>query len=440
MIRRSAPRHTARVPTVPAWLLVLPGLLALQAAADPARVAVLPPKPVDAVSAAAAPRFSALLLKGLAAHAPDVEVLGQGRTGKPGRREAAEAFASGMQQLEALQFDQAAATLGRGVAVALGDPANIDFPAVRQATVQLAVARFRMRQEKEARAALAELFRVDPSFTLPPGRYAPAFLEAVEKARALAARLPAGTLRVDGPEGWQASVDGKPLSRLPADFPGLRRGTHYLRAEGPGGEVRGAAVEVAGAKTQVRIDPADPVPPPEVLPAATQAFGERLDQYCQAVGADYALVTLLHAEGDGLGAGAVLYSAKVHGFEALPAMHFDAALARAPEEIASLSDRIAETVHHFGPLATLPLELSPQPGASPSNPRLSLREPWVPATAPLSVAASGAPQPAGPVLWAGVPWWVWVAGGAAAVGIAGGTAYGLSQASRRGTGTVTATW
>jgi len=451
MIQIHRPPHGACVSRAPAGLVASLCLLSLQVAAEPARIAVLSPQPADPSSAATVPRFQELLLQGLQARGPGVQALGPGRTAK-GQREAAEAFLIGMQQLEALQFETASVALAHGVEVALSNPATTDFPAVRQALVQLAVARFRLRKEADARASLLELFRLEPSYVLPPGRYAPAFLTAVEKARLSAERLPAGTLHVEGPEGWRAGVDGRPLSPLPADFSGLRRGLHFLRAEGPSGEARGLRVDVkvdlkaggAGAVTQARIDPADTTPSLEVLPSVTPSLGERLDAYCQSMGADFALVTMLREGGDGFDVGAALYSVKDHGFEALPALHLDAALARAPEEIAQLVERLAETVRHFGPLTRLPFELLSRPGAMPSNPRLALREPWVPPTAPLSAATASPPSSPGlapgPLLWAEVPWWVWVAGGAVAVGITGATVYGVSQARRPGTGTVTATW
>jgi hypothetical protein len=240
-------------------------------------------------------------------------------------------------------------------------------------------------------------------------------------------------------------VDGRAAVRLPASVTNLRQGTHYLRAEGPRGERIGQTVTVSSASAEARVDPIVLGAPPEALATVDAEAQARLDAYCRAMNADFALVPVLYRWGEStLAVGAALYSVRAKGFNVFTPARFDQSLTGANVEVFKLVDLVSGATKQFGAAAALPLDVTGRPKAPPvvadaREPKLT-PQPQV-TTPPQPVVVAPAAQPVkGPALWAGVPWYVWVAGGAAAVGIAGGVAYGISEATRPATGTVTATW
>jgi len=242
--------------------------------------------------------------------------------------------------------------------------------------------------------------------------------------------------------------DGRAPVKLPASVGNLRQGPHYLRAEGPGGERIGQTVTVSGATAEVLVDPVVLAAPPEATATVDAEAQAKLDAYARVMNADFVLVPVLYRAGENtLAVGTALYSTRAKGFNVFPPARFDQSLAGANVEVFKLVDRVSGAMRQFGAVAALPLDVTGRPKAPPAPVVADAREPKLtppplvtPAKPQPGVTATAKEPAKGPALWAGVPWYVWVAGGAAAVAVAGGTAYGISQATRPATGTVTATW
>ncbi|HLL52131.1 MAG TPA: hypothetical protein VK447_01210 [Myxococcaceae bacterium] len=451
MFRNEGPHRVRRAARAACSALLVWGLWAAATAhaAELPRLLVLPVKALDEAAEKANGRFSALLSDELNARDTDFRRVAP-RPAKPGpgAREATEAFTLARRKLSDLQFGPAVTAYARGLELMLGDPANADFDAVREAYIGLAVARFRMGQEREAVAALGELARLFPTYQLPTGRYPPVFVSAFNKARQAEGRATRATLKVDGPGDWTVQVDGRAPVKLPASVGNLRQGPHYLRAEGPGGERIGQTVTVSGATAEVLVDPVVLAAPPEATATVDAEAQAKLDAYARVMNADFVLVPVLYRAGENtLAVGTALYSTRAKGFNVFPPARFDQSLAGANVEVFKLVDRVSGAMRQFGAVAALPLDVTGRPKAPPAPVVADAREPKLtppplvtPAKPQPGVTATAKEPAKGPALWAGVPWYVWVAGGAAAVAVAGGTAYGISQATRPATGTVTATW
>lgn len=430
----------------------LAGALALGAlparAEELPRVALAPVVPLAGVPERSAVVLTDLMRAELATRDAELRLVataGAGRKG--GAREAAALFEQGQGLLADLQFGPAATAFTGSVEAAMADPANADFKVLREALIGLAVARFRAGQEKEARAALAEVSRLDPSYRLPAGRYPPVFVRAFEKARRGEARARRGVLVLDGPSGWTVFVDGRAGGPLPAKLTGLRHGPHLVRAEGPQGERAGQVVTLSSPSVEVELDLSASLAPPAPEAELDAEAAARLDSFCRLASVDFVLVAVLYRAGEvSLALGSALYSARAGGFTVFPPVKLDESLATANVEVFKLGELVSAAIAHPGELATPPIELVPRPKpppvaeVKPPAPKLIPPEQAVTPAQGATALKPAAPPKKGPALWAGVPWWVWVAGGVGAAAVAGGTYYGVSQANRRATGTVNVSW
>lgn len=381
------------------------------------------------------------------------------------------ALAEGKRLLEQLQFEPASMALERGLDAVLADPARADFAKVEEGLLALAVANFRMGEEKRAQGVLLRLAKLDPHYKLPDG-YPPIFFRELDKALRRAEKLPRVSLTVSGPPGSTAFINGRDLGMVPVDET-LPPGTHYVKVEGTRGELFGQAIELktSNASVTATFNAADGAPkssggPVElkISESLTEAQRDTIAAYARSAGAEFALVGLVYATSEHqLSAATALYSARKGGFSVLPLFVFDREQLTSNVEAFRLADEVAKRMANFGATALLPVNLAARPsiakGAESTGAELetALKE-----RAPLGSVreedstvrsfarhsrleeAISHPDSGEPSLKQdgakGVPAWVWVAVGVGALAAAGGTYYGVSEVMRPVTGQVTARW
>lgn len=352
-------------------------------------------------------------------------------------------FEEGKQALSAMRLDEALDRLRLGIDRSAADPAFADVPAVVDAHLSIAIARFRKGDESGARESFFELLRLAPAYA-PPAGLPPAFLRELSKAKAEAAKLPRGKLNVDGPVGSAVRVDGREVGRLPVADLELPLGLHFLSVEGVRGERFGRLVEVAGAPTRVvaALDafrgPRKHFPrAPSVPEVADAPYVDELADYARSVGTQLVLVGTVRVRSrTQWRVMAALFSADRKGFCEPVTAVVDRELTTGQVEAFKLVDLLGRRFKACQELQPLPLSLTP------------------PADAPLAVGGlSDGPRqvPAGPVgglgvqkggsqVKSGLPTWAWVAIGAGVALAAGGTYYGVRQANRPVSGTVRVQW
>jgi hypothetical protein len=116
-----------------------------------------------------------------------------GATAQETTASAESGIATGVRQVEEGDFEGAVTTLEAAIARLRGDPQRLRL--LVQADIQLAVAHTALDHTAQAVQALAEAITLDPNLRLPPDRYSPKVLRALETAREQAAR------RIAGPGG-----------------------------------------------------------------------------------------------------------------------------------------------------------------------------------------------------------------------------------------------
>lgn len=481
MIRSNLARRLAAV-LLSALVLQASGLGGLSSAVIAAesspKVAVLPFKSVAPLPDKTAERFRELLISELRNREGVQPVVAGQRTAsraaaKPAQAgpspEAADALARGRKSLEDLRFGAAATAFKSGIEAMLKQPETVDWAVLIDAYISLAVASFRSGDEDGAQKALLAVARLAPDYKLPDGQYPPIFVREHEKARRRSDKAVKGSISVEGPPGATAFVDGEDLGMVPVLQESLPVGVHYVKVEGTRGELFGAAVEVRSGVAKVTASfSAAPSAPPSIAAVGPRLDGAELEALaaaCEALGTSFAVVGVLYRTGDHqLTVGLALYSAQHRALAALKPRAFDHELLTANVEAYKLADEIADAAGQFPRAAALPLDLVSNPQhrasakSSPKEEELSLvapppRKTLVPREVPeeSSVRALGGRSVSGEVAAAREPkssevsssgpaWWVWTLVGVGVAAAAGGTYYGVSQATRPVTGTVTATW
>ncbi|MBX5484716.1 MAG: hypothetical protein IRZ16_23075 [Myxococcaceae bacterium] len=500
MIRTSLVRRSAAVLlsalTVQAISLSVLSSVALAQDAAP-RIVVLPVSVGPAVPAKAPSRFRDLLEEELKSR-ETISVVPPKTNPEPPKppaelsatppAEALRALEEGQAALADLRFDDAARALQQGIAKMSEHPEGIDFEKLIDAYVSLAVASFRQGDEEAAQKALFAVVRLSPGYQVPDGKYPPIFVREVQKAKRRAEKAIRGAVSIDGPAGATAFVDGRNVGALPVVQDNLVAGPHFVKVEGTSGELFGAVVDVRRGTTRVTATP-QPVggrAPAKVAgiigPVLDRAAVTEVAETIDALGADYAVVGCLYRSGEHqLTAATAVFSARVHGFAVVRPYTFDEELLTANVEAYKLADDITDLVGEFPRAVALPVDLGAGASAyTPTNavavrtqevdldigerrtallprrdrpaatkdetPHLVPDDDEVHAINGGAVSADYARQiqddevPGGEVRKGGVPWWVWAVAGVAVVGAAGGTYYGISQATRPVTGTVTARW
>ncbi len=335
-------------------------------------------------------------------------------------------------------------------------------------------ANFRNGEEKEAKSALFELARLAPNFALPAG-YPPIFQREFEKAQKRLDKQPRGQVVIEGPSGATAFLDGRDLGMVPATEEHVPAGLHYVRVEGARAERFAQTIEIKGNSVRVKAAfgaapdraPVNMVPNPNVSATVDEGMSQRLSAYCKAAGADFALLGIVYRVSDTqLQAGTALYGAKKNAFTVLTPATFDVEVLTANTESFKLADEVLKRTASFGTTASAPFALVAKKTqqvvivkvdsgkVDPNGEDLSVAGPNRRTLEPTNrvldkpanvVDPDEHPDPGEPppptVTKPPVPVWVWiVVGGVAVAGAGVGGYFGIREATRPVTGTVTASW
>ncbi len=405
-------------------------------AADKPKVLVVPFLSIDGAPASSGLKLTALVLDEIKARS-DVELVSPAAKDKAGAAaqkgktaaDAAALFADGKKALADLKFEEAVDRLKKGLDAASADPGNVDYPALYDAYVSLAVAFFRMGDEKSAQDALFTVARLEPSYKLGEDKYPPVFLREFDKAKKRAEKLPKYTLTLDGPPGATGFIDGRDLGMVPVDEP-VAQGTHFVKLEGTRGERFGQVVEVKSSAVRVRGSfPSAPKPSvaemsDHRLPSTIDTDAQRsLHAHAKAAGAEFVVSgAVLRGEEGRLVVAPILYSVSRASFSRLSRLRVDPELAQANVEAFRLVDEATKRMAAFGAPASLPFALNapadkPSVGLAPA-PSEPSRKPFEPAR-PAESKAEASDE--------GIPVWVWVAVGAGVAAAAGGGAWYLTR-------------
>lgn len=375
--------------------------------------------------------------------------------------EAAAALEAGKKAYEALELTDAVEKLKKGIELSLADPATADWPRLHAAQLSLAVALFRLGEEKEAAGALLTLARWNPGADV--SSFPPVFQLQFDKAKKKLDKQPKQLLAVDGPPGSTAFIDGRDLGMVPVEE-SVPAGTHYVKVEGAKGEKWGQAVKVEGAAVKVKgvfagapDKPAAAPTEPRLSAVLDAKAAEKLAAWCGATGADFAVVGAVWRGSDTeLGVAAAVYWPRKEGFAPLGTASYPEGGSSA-EHVTKMLDTLAARVEMFGATLALPHALVPK-GAGGSGDDVTVatvRERPTPAPRPSDAAKPElTPQPTDdskiPVdepppevkaeMSTATKVILIIAGVAVAAGAGVGTYFIVSSATRPVTGTVTATW
>lgn len=490
------------------------GAVAL-AGSDSPRVVVVPFLAGDGANERQAQKFSTLLSDDLKTRDDTLQLASlpsgtaskkdapkaTGSSGGPqNAQKALETLNEGQKLLNDLKFDEAAQTLQKGVDQMLQDPAYALYDRVLDAYISIAVSYFRTGEEKKAQNALLAVVRMDPSYTLPDGKFPPVFARELEKMKRRAEKQVKGTVIIEAPMGSTAFLDGRDLGMVPVTEENVVTGMHYVKVEGTRGEKFGQPLDLKGSQAKVKAvfasapapAPTQDEPPPNPMPTALLDANAvyRLTQTCKAANAEYAVVGYVYRKGEHqLSANVALFSAKRQAFSLAEVNAFDDELLTANVEAFKLADQLVAKFSRFD-AAQLPHNLGTKAASvvavastqqktqteTQTEPEVTTRKPvqvaqsdetrkpvkLVPESSehtdesvralrtrsvvedgtPTSLDADAGPiQKDGPkVESGGIAWWVWAVAGVAVVGAAGGTYYGVTQATKPVTGTISAHW
>ncbi len=469
----------------------------LSAHAQKPRVVVVPFATGEGASETASSKFHALLIDELKSRSDVLELVAPPST-KPApapvaaapsgakkvpSAEAVSALEAGKKAFDDLRFEDAVASLRKGIDGMLSDPATADYEGVTDAYVKLAAAAFRMGEEKDAKAALLDLARFSPSYVLPPG-FPPVFQREFDKSKKRLEKQPKGTVSIEGPAGSTAFLDGRDLGMVPVLEENVPSGAHYVKVEGSKSERYGQVLNVAGGMVKVKasfgggsertvvVPNKGGVVDPAIAMMVDEPMQSRLSAYLKAVNAEFALIGYVYKTSDTqLTAGTALFSARKSASSALTPVSFDTDVLTANTEAFKLADELSKRLMSFGSAASLPLNLASR-AAKAGTGTMVARTDSPTAVNPDDLETSGpkskkvvltpkqpikavvvetppdseivqrpedSPKPA--EVKSGVPAWVWVVTGVAVAAGAGvGGYFGITALTKPVTGTVTATW
>jgi hypothetical protein len=460
-------------------------LTATFAVAEKPRLVIVPFATGEGATDKAATKFGALVSEELKTRSDAIEVVAPPVT-KPAPEktvakkgpsaETLAALDTGKKAFDDLRFDEAIPSLKKGIELMLAEPATADFEVIQDALVKVAAANFRNGEEKEAKVSLLDLARLAPGYALPPG-YPPIFQREFEKAQKRLDKQPRGQVVIEGPSGATAFLDGRDLGMVPATEENVPSGTHYVKVEGTRGEKFGQIIEVKGNTAKVKASfgappdraPVNMVPNPNITASVDEGMPQRLTAYCKAAGADFALIGVVYRVSDTqFSAGTALFAAKRSTFAQLAVVTFDVDVLTANTESFKLADEVLKRSASLGTPTNPPFSLvtkktqtvavvAKEPTkVDPTGDDLSVaapdRKPKVvlqpkdrvldkPANVIDAEAPIESPVEPVPTVKSSVPVWVWVVvGGFAAAGAGVGAYFGIREATRPVTGTVTASW
>lgn len=463
MVRSELGRRVAALCLVGLALQVAPmgAVLGVARAAQKPSVVLIPLTPLEGVSAQTAQRISDALVAELAGKPSQLSLLGSGASTSQAagpNPQVKALFEEGKAHLADLSFERAATALRNGLGLSRTDAAHAELESILEAHVNLAVALFRKGEEKEAQDSLLSVVRLSPDYTLAEGRFPPVFVREFQKARKRAQSLSTASVRIEGPRGATAYVDGRDLGMVPLEEEGLRQGAHYVQVVGAAGEKFGQLVEVSGGKVTVKAQFSDASSAKAVAlaiaPEVDASLALKLQGIAKSTGADSVIIGVVQKAGEGYLIGTGVYGRSGHTVQSLDPAKLES-LGQLSSSMYLLGGRLAERVTAPASGQPLPVALLPSVRAAviaraggPSDTPVREHVLVQPGDGELrkldrTSVLDGAPaggEKRGSEVSSGIPWWVWVAGGVGVAAVAGGTAYGLSQASRPVTGTVTARW
>jgi hypothetical protein len=251
---------------------------------------------------------------------------------------------------------------------------------------------------------------------------------------------------------------------------------HYVRVDGPAGERFGQGLDLQGKEGKVRAvfsgggaraaaPSGDEGPFPTPVLDANAVY--RMVQLCKSTGARFAVVGLVYQSSSSqLTANMAVFSVQKQGFVVLKPQPFDAEFLTSNVDAYKLGTQVADAVKAFPAPSPLPHSLAGKASVAAASDapvdvevKVATRESGKPAPLPtprpagdrvVYPPATPAPYETGPLppkdpaslsqQDGGVAWWVWALVGVGVAGAVGGAAYGITQATKPVTGTVTATW
>ncbi|MGQ0508835.1 MAG: hypothetical protein ACT4TC_26335 [Myxococcaceae bacterium] len=259
-----------------------------------------------------------------------------------------------------------------------------------------------------------------------------------DKAKTRVATLPRHTLIVDGPPGSTGFINGRDLGMVPVDEE-VADGRHAVKVEGTRGELFGQPVDVKGGQAKVSAGfGSSALSAPDELRVGTMLDLEtanKANAYAKATRAEYVLLGILARAADGqLTAATALYSASKHSFVLLAPATLDTSLSNLETQAFGVADEVLVRMGSYGVPRSLPLALVGRP-VRKAQLHLFDKDKAFPSSA---TSAETTPAVVGQA--PAVRWYWWVIGGVAVAAAVGGTAYGVSQANRPVTGTMSASW
>jgi hypothetical protein len=212
----------------------------------------------------------------------DSEMVWARRPAEPRKNDARREVGEGIAAYDAMRYEAALAHLdAAATAAGASGGAGLDRSQLSDIYLFRGMVRRELGDAASAFDDFVRAARFAPGRTLDPGRFPPAAREAHARAEAAVAAAGRSTLRVTGPAGARAFIDGSDMGPVPVRCEGLPRGEHFVRVELSGREPWVTRVTLSDPEATVRADPAPRRPAidprrPEGLAAAGRARSAQL--------------------------------------------------------------------------------------------------------------------------------------------------------------------
>lgn len=172
------------------------------------------------------------------------------------RDKAAKYTDAGTKALERLQFGRAQRAFQLAVDTYKNAAAALDdvIPVI-EAYIGLAEVHARQGDEAPAKAALAEVVRLDPEYELDASKYPPLFISTHQAVRSVVMKEDKSAIVIDRTgAGAVVVIDGRRVGEAPIRVSGLPAGTHFVRVTKEGAGVFAEVVTV-GAGEEATVSP-----------------------------------------------------------------------------------------------------------------------------------------------------------------------------------------
>ncbi|MGI5862677.1 MAG: PEGA domain-containing protein [Myxococcales bacterium] len=399
--------------------------------------------------------------------------------------EARERAAKADDFISKLKFKQAVEELEKVVALYESQHPYIDFGALVEVYLNLAVARFRLGQDEEGEALLAQVVRLDPERKLDAEQYPPVFIRVFENTAKKVKAAPRAAIRVDTTaQGATVVLDGREIGKAPVMIKDVIKGAHYLRViPADGGEAWAERVEAAPGDV-VRVTPSlqsagGPIGAIVALMSRNvidQVVVEKAAAVGEKAGAEFVVLGGVHKEANQIVVSSHLLRVAQRRVCLLQRVVVDEAMLGAGIEVYKVGADIGNKVEIFGEVEALPAKVARDAlgsasvaevtstgdklaGSTTGKPAIVRRGSegattivvQDPPTEVRKITATGEPnlfgEPADPikrpdtVSSKGAPTWLWVVLGVAVLGgAAGGGYFYYSQATKPITGAGPVSW